>query len=460
MKNFIFIGTFIVASNAWSYNCSRSVNPKKVVVFVDANKSPMESNDAERAACERGEAFKKLPPEGQSINAGTLEKELKKLADANKSVSSMVISGHDGGGNIHGANGGVDKYEVINAMKSAYKSKPNLLSDFKSVFMWGCWTMGPSEVDIWRKELPSLKMCSGFFDMGPLNTTAASHAILHDLLVKEKSMVEEADQKKLKRIVASVQHINQTYAAVYTEAACGDMYYYNTQGDGDYTGEPTTDNLNYSAGNHFLDFNKNFDCKGAAEDIEKNRKLLIKYYYGELPLPPNNAQSPVLKIYSFLRSHSKCLKENHILNGDRVGMLRFYDSVKDNFAEVFKELNQATLAEFKHLDNFTQKYKAKGKPMQDFIKYFQAGKSAFFSADAATLKTKSRKDIIKMISYLDGMVKQPMARDPKFTSKLKSLKKMRNAMETYLFQLNPNCMDFLDWHEHTPGWKPPTRCPI
>lgn len=457
MKKLVILSV-LISGNSWSV-CHNTVNQKKVVVFIDANNSPAEVKDAEKAACERGEAFKKIPPDGKYINAGGLQIELKKLADANKAVSSMVISGHDGGGSIHGQKGGVDKYEVINAMKSAYKTKPALLSEFKSVFMWGCWTMGPSEVDVWRKELPSLKMCSGFFDMGPLNTTAASRTVLHDLLVKEKSMVEEADQKKLKRIIASVEHINQTYAAVYTEAACGDMYYYNTKGI-KYEGDQNADNVNYTAGNHYVNYNEKFDCKHAVADIEKNRKELIKYFYGSLPLPPNNASSPILKIYSFLRAHANCLKDNHILNGDRVGMLRFYDSIKDNFAEVFSELTTDATREFKLLENLSKNLKPISSEMKNFSKYLLNGKANFFPTDAATLKTKSRKDIMNMIAFLDGLKKQPFTKDKNVAARMKNLKKLKNAMEIYLFQLNPSCMDFLEWHEHTPGTKPWTNCPV
>jgi hypothetical protein len=458
MKRLIILGA-LLAGDTWAYQCNRSINSHKVVVFVDTNSSPAEVADAQKAACERGEGFKKIPKDSETIDAEKLEQELQALATRNIAVSSMVISGHDGGGSVHGGKGGVNKHEIINALKSAYKSKPDLLNEFKSVFMWGCWTMGPSEVDIWRKELPSLKMASGFIDMGPLNTTAASHAVLHDLLVKEKTILAEADQKKLKRMIAGVEHINLTYAAVYTEAACGDMYYYNTQGaDGD--SERSADNLNYTPGNHFLDFNKNFDCKGAAADIEKNRKELIKYFYGELPLPPSNSQSPILRIYSFIRSHANCLKENHILNGDRIGMLRFYEGVKENFAYKFGDISKDALAEFKTLNAFTQKYTPKGKMMQDFEKYFDANKGNFFSTDAATLKTKSRKDIMKMISFLDGVTKQPMAKDPAFSKNVKNMKRLKNAMEIYLFQLSPKCMNFLDWHEHVPGYAPSAMCKV
>ena len=458
MKNFILIYS-LFSYSAWAtFNCGKKIDKSKVVLFLDTRNSVMEVADAEKAACERGEFFKKLPADKDVLDAKKLESELKKLAASNIAVSSMVVSGHNGGGSIHGDLGYVDKYEVIKAMKSAYQSKPELLNEFQSIFMWGCWTMGPSEVDVWRKELPALKMASGFIDMGPLNTTRASHAILYDLLVKQKAIEMEADQKKLKRLIAGVSDINQTYAAVYTKAACGDMYYYNTMGN-EYDSE-RDDDPNFSQGNHFLDFNKNFDCESARSEIEKNRKALIPYFYGSIPLPKDGPNSPLMKIYAFIRSHAKCLQKNHVMNGDRVLMMRFYDGVKKNFAHTFSDISREALAEFKMLDNFTKNYKAKGAPMKEFEKYFQDGKSKFFETDEETLQTKSRKDINEMISYLDGLTKLPMARDVKFSENVKDLKRLKNAMETYLFQLNPDCMDFLEWHEFNPNWKAQPYCKV
>ena len=46
--------------------------------FTPSN-SILVSNDAEKAACERGEAFKKIPSGSEHMNAVYLEKELKKL---------------------------------------------------------------------------------------------------------------------------------------------------------------------------------------------------------------------------------------------------------------------------------------------------------------------------------------------------------------------------------------------
>lgn len=456
LKPFIILSAFVTASAYGA--CNKSVNPKKVVLFVDTNTSPAEIKDAAFAACERGETFKVIPEEGKRVDAGVLQTELSKMAAGKIAVTSMVVSGHNGGGSVHGTGGtyrgSLDKTQIVDALKTAYKTQPNLLAEFKSVFMWGCWSMGPSEVDYWRRELPSIKMASGFIDKGPLNTTEAAHTVLRDLLIKEKKMTQEADQKKLKRIIASVEHINQTYAAVYTDALCGDMYYYNTKGSAHGVYESRNqDDENFKAGTHYVDFNKSFDCNSAQPNIEKYRKELIPYFYGKKPLPPNDDKSPVLKIYSYIRSHAHCLKKNHVMNGDRIGMLRFFEEIKQNFATTFAdEITEAN-------KGIVGIQKISGKD-EDLKAYYSANRHKYFNPRGDVLKTKSRKDIMEMISYLDGLVKVPELKKSKYAKDVNSLKKLRNAMETYLFQLNPNCMNFLSWHEYQPGVKKSYNCSI
>ena len=366
-----------------SYKCHTSVNPSKVVLFVNTNYSHGEADHAARAACERGETFKMIPDESismeferkdnvlknawttfnksceyplnpacqkkiqdisqqstkldnekkaASINPTKINQYLIGLASKNIAVTSMVISGHDGGGNVHGALGGVSKFDIIDAMKGSYKNKPNLLAQFNSVFMWGCWTMGPSEVSIWKDNLPSLKMCSGFYDMGPLNSTDASQTVLHDLLVKEKMIENASEEAKIKNLISHVQNINQTWAAVYAEAKCGkNMYFYRTQGQS-FSLDPNED-----AGAHFVNFDKSFDCHKAEEDLKKVRVEFQKYYSGAIPVPTDTRTSPLRQIYAFVRSHSHCIKGNDLLNGDRILMMVFQKAVNENFAKRSEE---------------------------------------------------------------------------------------------------------------------------
>ena len=456
MKTLLFtlIATFSFSSWA-NFVCNKKVDQKKVILFVDANNSPAEIKGAAEAACARGETFEVIPGKGQQVDGEVLKMQLRQYASKNISVSSVIASGHDGGGTIHGVQGGVDKYEIIAALKESYKTKPHLLNDMKSIYMWGCWTMGPSEVEVWKDELPNIKLAAGFMDMGPLNTTRAAHSVLKDMLIKEKSLVEESDKQKLKRAISGITDINQTLAAVYTDAICGDMYYYRTQGDHQEGNQ--SDNPLFTRGTHYVEFDKSFDCKTMAAEIEQKRVELIKYFYGTLPLPEDKPGSPIRGIYSFMRHASKCIKPNHILNPDRVFLLRFYEAVKENFANTFHEQIGKANIEYVGINNILKEL-PNGDQKSALTKYINSNSKKYFNPRKENLKSKSRKEIKDMISYLDGLTKQEVFRTPKYSGKVKVLKDLKNSMETYLYQLNPRCMDFMEWHEVIPNYSPRTSC--
>lgn len=507
MKKLILPLFLISSHHLYAYTCNKKVNANKVVVFVDLNFSYQESDSAAKAACERGEAFKIIPKydKSLSVEANTLDKEwdkywrecpngsqasnscktkystldnkiknysakldavkveasdfkaeLSKLAKENKAVTSMTISGHDGGGSVHGTLGGLDKTEIISSFKAAYKNKPALASQFQSVFMWGCWTAGPSEVSYWRDNLPQLKMVGGFFDMGPLNTTEASRDVLHDLLIKEKDICEESDKNSIKRMISSVDNINDTYAAVYAESSCGkNYYYYNTQG------VEGTQNINYKPGSHFVEFDKTFDCKLMKTEIDQKRNLYEQYYKGYKEIPKNTSRSELREIYAYVRSNSQCISQTDVLNGDRILTTIFFEDVKKNFSSVFSSEIKAAEKEFNRWNNYMAKFVPKTTLGKDFKDYFQKNKDKFFVPTLENLKNKSRMDIRKMISFLDGVANHKIvSANADFKKNLTGLRKLKNAMEKYLHQMDPQCMDALEWHEYIPNSKPAAHCKI
>jgi hypothetical protein len=287
--------------------------------------------------------------------------------------------------------------------------------------------------------------------MGPLNTTQASHTVLNGLLVKEKALILEADEKKLKRTIGSIENIGLTWSSVYTQSTCGSMYYYKTEGSDSY------ENPLFTPGTHFVEFDSNFDCNSMKEQIETTRKELIPYFYGSKELPLDEPNSKIRQMYSFLRKAQHCIKEDHMLNPDRMFLLRFYSEVKENFANVFNDLNQESINEFNTLQKYFSK-KPTNPALVDAYNYFQKGKHKFFSLDKETLKTKNRKQINEMISFLDGLTKLKVANIPQFKDKTRDLRRMKNNMTAYLFEMHPSCMSFLDWHEVEPGYNPQTYC--
>ena len=64
------IAILLVSPPTWAdYKCNRKIDKSKVVVFVDTRNSVLEVADAQKAACERGESFKRLPSDNSQIDA-------------------------------------------------------------------------------------------------------------------------------------------------------------------------------------------------------------------------------------------------------------------------------------------------------------------------------------------------------------------------------------------------------
>ncbi len=465
MKTLLILSIMLSSSAVFAFTCNRTVNQNNVVVFVDMRDSRAEVESAARAACNRGEVFRHMS--GNNLSADYIKSQFNAIARENKAITSLVVSGHDGGGSIHG-NGvnNLDKDDIITGMKAAYRGKPALLSKFNSLYLWGCWTNGPGEVAALRTGLPSLKMISGFIDMAPLNTTEATHTILGGLLERERSFTSETDRNRLRRGLAAIDNINQTYAAVYVEACGENLYYYNKNSSAEEHGVYDAHNSvapdpNFSPGTHFVNFDNAFSCARPPADLEQKRALIMDYYLGRRPIPADTAHGPLRALYSYARNNSRCLGKMPQFNGDRLLMLTFFENVKKNFALKWAQDISNANTEYSRLmremrNTGTNQWDL---PIMSGLKnYMEAGHSKVFLPNERTLAGKSRLQIRQMIAHLDGIQKHPAMRIPGVRNRFQNLKRLQQKMETYLFQLNPNCMDFMSWHEHTPGVYPSASC--
>lgn len=456
---FPIIFTLFLSTGLLAAECLRPVDPLRVVVFVDTRNSTQEVASAKRAACERGETFKHI---GKNINYNNFSKEMTTLAHQGKAVTSLVVSGHDGGGSIHGDNGNeLDKDDVIKAMKLAYQKKPALLNKFQSVHMWGCWTNGPGEVASWRKELPSLKLISGFIDMAPINTAKASSTILEDILKKERELLNKKDKKDLHDSLKLIENINQTFAAVYIEACNENLYYYRKDRLEDDDIENTSD-PRFTPGAHYVNFDNTFNCQKKPADYLEKREKIKRYYLGYDPIPQDTAGGELRGLYKFARNNSQCLSRDPVFNGDRLLMMTFFENVKQNFSRTFKtEINEADAAYREIIASMKNPgFDRWDLPvLKDLKKTMLDHQSDYFKATNATITNKNRLQIRKMLMHLDTVLKHNALVIPSVERKFRKLKVLREKMEIYLFQLNPNCMDFIEWHDAAPGYAPEAQCP-
>jgi hypothetical protein len=351
-----------------------------------------------------------------------------------------VVSGHDGSGSFHGdlLNDLFDKSSMISMLKTTFKDKPNLLSQFNSVLMWGCWAMGPTEVGQWRTAFPNLKLAAGFYDMAPLAATDASPGLMQDFLIQEKKIISIADENKLKKELEKLNYINQTFASAYVNGQCSNnMYYYNV--DGRRHIEP--------GGTHFVDFDESFTCKGKNNQFNEHLAVTLKYYNGSIPIPTNKSDNPIRSAYSFMRTNKRCFTENnHVLNPDRLLMLNFQEDVNQNFEKVYEPEIKSAKVDFQKISNFLNSSLDSNDPKKNQQRsVFNELKDKLFFDD---FKSKNRAQIRAMISSIESMKKTFD------TSSLKGLADLERKMEIYLYQLNPNCMNSLQWHEHLPNYKP------
>src|SRR5690606_24402932 len=85
-------------------------------------------------------------------------------------------------------------------------------------------------------------------------------------------------------------------------------------------------------------------------------------------------------------------------------------------------------------------------------------KRSFWSPTVGNISNKSRSEILENIRVLSGLTNDLYFKDQPGSNKVKKLRNLENKMERYLHNLDPDCMDFLDWHEYLPEHTPTPRC--
>jgi hypothetical protein len=371
--------------------CNRSVNSKKAVLFVDTNAGYSEIRAAKEAACSRGEKFILIPdndiskikeveqayakkfwhekntirvcadtgwnsgacqnmrdkekelkqafsdkkkalvkdPNFKKVNNDNIKEKLKELAQEGVKPQSLIMSGHNGGSDISGVMGLVEKQEVLSDMNDVYKDQPELLSEFNSLLLWGCWTNTMDKTTAHKLEMPSLDVIAGFHGMGPLNIYEASPTLMKSVLLKEDQMARASGPTSLKRVIDGLDNVHYTLAGIYTDLSCGGEYYYHRTGDSNRT---TT---------HFGEFKADVDCYDLNETLRPKAQQINSYMSGSEPVPEDNSSSPLRAIYSYARQNAifkdQCPSISNItaLDGNKIGLLRFFDGVKENFDKVY-----------------------------------------------------------------------------------------------------------------------------
>lgn len=221
------------------------------------------------------------------------------------SVSSLVISSHDGGG-VFQVTFGQTSVEHISDLT---KNDPDFKANLKSVYMMGCYTATTDQVVRWKNDFPSIQMVAGYDSMAPLRDATEGWNYLQDVMTLEAKIVGSKDKSKMESALKQVRDINSgTSQAIFPQCSSskeslefyrGKISHYRTQ----------KFDLNY--------------CKAAGPEFDKNWDLYKKYDSGELPIPKNTGESPLRNLYSFYRNYEFCL-ESGISFGPKAESVFFF----------------------------------------------------------------------------------------------------------------------------------------
>ncbi len=416
MKYFLIFLVFIFIKNSFA-SCDQS--SKEAVVYVDTNLSHREMDAAKKAACKLGKRFVVIPSDSKAIErisrarenmdyTGNLlanclrikgdcsekekehdqyakdfydldrenfpkvdnkifQEEIQKLADQNIAITSLTISGHNGGSTIDGDIGLVDIYKIQNSLKDVYKNKPDLLEKLNSVHLWGCYTTTAGNAIGWRNSLPGLDVVVGFYGSGPSRDKVGGHNLLEDSIIKSEKLGKTHDKETLYSMIHGLSNIQETFAAILVSNQCNEYYYLNSS---DYDEKRII--------HQFDDLDSLIDSTCSVSNSlfeELHSRNIEKYFIGELPIPENTTSGPIREIYSFMRQHSNCLEDDYFYGNytpDSLALLLFYNNVKQNFYDSFKDrvdsLEEDLKTARKFLEDETQALYEKIKPDFDLLK--------------------------------------------------------------------------------------------
>jgi hypothetical protein len=469
--------------------CLVQTDPNRIVLFVNANMSFLETQAAATAACKRGETFVKIPntddkliqeievQEGKRAflqlckkNCKTQDEELKlvasklsalkskapqifkkdldlkiaELSKANKAITTIIFSGHNGGGGLAGTAGRINKNDFFDSMNRHYKNKPSLKNELGAALLWGCYSATPEEVMAWKSSFPALKIIAGFNGIAPSKVKNESATIMKDIIAKQKQMIEQKTSADVLKLVKQIENLNLTHAGIYVNA-CSEQYYYSKD----------------SSGVHFKTFEEMKKC----DSPELQNKLLQynEYFSGSKPIIEEDVRS----IYEYARKYDHCFGSTHPLEGNHVALLMFFKEVKYNFGNVFAKLTVSADLELKALSKeitdleksfrFTRSYS--GEEVKNFKLTLDSVSKTFFLPTSQNLNAKERKEILSNISVLEPLVKHSMVNKVQaLKAKMKNLIHLQDRMQNYLYELRPACMDFLEWHYMDQSFLPQAKC--
>ena len=197
-------------------------------------------------------------------------------------------------------------------------------------------------------------------------------------------------------------------------------------------------------------------------EYSRNNYIFRNYYSGLKDIPEQTTGTDLRNLYSLVRQNAQCFNDG-LMNGDRIGNLLFFHDVKKNFGKVFEQDIAEAMSELdelaKDVDIIKCSFFSSNKELYDLKKTIKDVKGNFWMPTEEEIGNKSRREVLANIKRLSSVTNHLyLNSDDGKKLKLDKLKNLENKMERYLHNLDPECMDFLDWHEYLPEHTPKPLC--
>jgi hypothetical protein len=196
------------------------------------------------------------------------------------------------------------------------------INEAQSLLLLGCYTGVQKEILEWRGIFPKARLIAGYDGSAPLSDKPLGHQYITEILLKEKDLYSQADQKQLQQYTrANIQSLFQLNSAVFVncDPENSKEFYYSSE----------------SQTRRFSEFGAK-ECFKKIKDIENYYERISLYQSGELE-PPKETTGELRQIYNFVRANEHCLELlESPLEANKVFNLLFYDGIKKNFAKFYE----------------------------------------------------------------------------------------------------------------------------
>lgn len=271
-------------------------------MFIDANSNEIEIETARKAALAKGKRFIAYPSEGQALNKDKAIELLQTVP-----FSTLIISGHNGGGSFSGEGGEFGYYEV----EEALAQNPEAKKSVRTLMLLGCNTANLGQITTWKSIFPELDIIAGYDGTAPSQNAKSGLSYIEQIISKKDQLLAQDDKKDIERFVRNMDYIHHLEAGLYIKnIECEE----NKQVEKEYVFRPLMEDRS----DRFKEFNFK-ECSKRVEELRNEKlPLFMKYYLGELENKSSASREELRKLYNFFHQYSFCF-ENESMTVENQG---------------------------------------------------------------------------------------------------------------------------------------------